>query len=126
MTAGVLWITLSTPYRFPALLKVLLCFNWVSGGIYFFVARSLKNVELRGSSLFISDKSNACEIPISQISDVTGPDWTTLRRTTLHLHETSTFGKQVVFAGRLFSAGKVARNLRQLLYANEDGKRANV
>jgi hypothetical protein len=126
-TIGVVWITWSTPpNKFLNLLQVLLVMNWLGGGMYFFLARSLKEVELRGNSLFISDKSDTCEIPVSQISNVTGPDWTTLRRTTLHLHETSRFGKQIVFAGRLFSAGKVARNLRQLLYANEDRKRVNV
>lgn len=126
-TAGVVWITLSIPQsKFLVLLQVLLVTNWLGGGMYFFLARSLKDVELRGSSLFISDRSDTCEIPVSHISNVTGPDWTTLRRTTLHLHETSRFGKQIVFAGRLFSAGKVARNLRQLLYANENRERANV
>ena len=126
-TAGVVWITFSTPQdRLVTLLKVLLVCNWLFGGLIFFLVRSLKSVELRDNSLFISDRSSECEIPISQISHVTGPDWTTLRRTTIHLHEPCRFGKQIVFAGRLFSAGIVARNLRGLIYASEDRKRANV
>jgi hypothetical protein len=122
-TIWVLWLTLSIPLntfsKRAVLLWSLLLLEAVGCGVYFFMARSLKNVDLRGGSLFVSDKSTECEIPISQISHVTGPDWTSLRRTTIHLHEPSGFGKQIVFAGRLFSAGKLTRNLRQLVLRQE-------
>jgi hypothetical protein len=124
-TMGLVWMTLSLPQSHPYSRYVvplwwLLLFNSVSCVWSFFITRSLKTVDLKGNSLLVSDKSGECEIPISLISEVSGPD--RMQRITIHLHETSRFGKQIVFAGRFFGGGKVVRNLRQLLYTSEARK----
>lgn len=101
----------------------LIACNLVFGPIYFYLARSLKKVYLEGDSLYVSDYSKECEIHISQIRQVTGPDWTTLRRITLHLNEPSVFGKKIVFAGTLLSAGLTARDLQHRLYRQGERER---
>ncbi len=126
-TAFCLWLTLALPQRtlsgFGAstLWSLLVC-NWVGCVTYFHLAHSLKNVYIAGDSLFVSDSSKESEIHLSQIDLVTGPDWTTLRRITLHLHSPSAPGKKIVFAGRFLSAGMTARELRCLIYSHAEGK----
>jgi hypothetical protein len=126
-TVGCLWVMSILPRPVPASFATvvwsLLAFNWAGGLVYFFLARSLKKVSLRGDSLLVSERSREIEIHVSQVSKVTGPDWTTLRRITIHLRAPSAFGKKIVFAGRLFSAGRIARELRRRLYpqAEENG-----
>jgi hypothetical protein len=101
----------------------LIACNLVFGPIYFYLGRSLKKVYLEGDSLYVSDYSKECKIHLSQICRVTGPDWTTLRRITLHLNEPSVFGKKIVFAGTLLSAGLTARDLQHRLYRQGERER---
>lgn len=126
-----LWIMLTLPQlifssRAGIVLASLVICSWASSALYFYLARSLKKVCIAGDSLFVSDSSKECEIYISQISRVSGPDWTTLRRITLHLHQPSAFGQKIVFAGKIFTAGMIARDLRRRLYKQAEGAgRAN-
>jgi len=101
----------------PAALWALLGLNWASSSLYFYLAYSLKKVSLSGDTLFVSNYREEIVIQLSQISRVSGPDWTGLRRITLQLHQSSAFGRKIVFAGRFLSAGKIARELRRRLYA---------
>jgi hypothetical protein len=101
-----------------AALWALLGLNWASSSLYFHLAYSLKKVSISGDTLFVSNYRKEIVIQISQISRVSGPDWTGLRRITLQLHQSSAFGRKIVFAGRFLSAGKIARELRCRLYAN--------
>lgn len=105
-------------------LWALLCVNWVATLLCYYLVRPLKKVSAAGDDLFVSDSRREIKIHVSQISRVTGPDWTTLRRITLHLDRPSAFGTKIIFAGRLFEAGKIARELRSRLYAiaEEDRK----
>lgn len=100
-----------------AILWALLVSNWVGCAAYFYLARSLTEVRIDGETLLVSDRSKQCEIHLSQVSGVDGPDWTTLRRVTIHLKGPSPFGQKIVFAGRLFRAGTDARELRRSLYS---------
>jgi len=123
--ACALWITWALPQLFSTsfarvVLWILLSCNWAACTLYFYLARSLKKVAIRDDSLFVSDYSKECEIHLSQISRVAGPDWTTLRRITIHLHQPSVFGEQIVFAGKFFSAGMIARDLRRRLYSHAE------
>ena len=104
------------------ILWFLIICNAVFGTVYFYLAHSLKTVYLEGDSLYVSDYSKECEIPISRICQVTGPDWTTLRRITLHLDEPSAFGKKIIFAGKLSSAGLTARDLQHRLHQPAEKK----
>ncbi|HYP52338.1 MAG TPA: hypothetical protein VEQ42_02295, partial [Pyrinomonadaceae bacterium] len=95
--------------------------------VYYYLARPLKKVTADGDLLLVSNYSREVPIHLSQVSRVSGPDWTSLRRITLHLHGPSAFGQKIVFAGRLFSAGNVARELRRRLYSlAEEAGRANT
>lgn len=109
--------------RFDAFLPwALLACYWGLYVLFFHLARSLKKVCIEGDSLFVSEGSQECEIHLSQISRVTGPDWTGLRRITIHLHQPSAFGEKIVFAGRFLSAGMIARDLRRRLYLHAEEK----
>jgi hypothetical protein len=112
----------STGFRTFVLWSVLIS-NWVACALYFYLARSLKKVCIAGDSLFVSDHLQECEIHISQISRVSGPDWTALRRITIYLEQPSTVGGKIVFAGKFFSAGMIARELRRRLYSHAEEKR---
>lgn len=123
--ASGLWIVLTSPQ--PASTSpgtsavwLLLMLNSGACALFFYLARFLKKVRIGGDSLFVSDGAKECEIHISQISCVTGPDWTTLRRITIHLHQPSVFGEKIVFAGKVFSAGLIARDLRRRLYSHAE------
>lgn len=98
----------------------LIACNFVTCGIYFYLARSLKKVSLESDTLFVWDHRKEIPIHLSQVSRITGPDWTVLRRIVIHLNKPNSFGDKVIFAGRLFSAGAIARDLRQRLYAQAD------
>jgi hypothetical protein len=121
------WIMLTSPqlistsFAMFVLWSLLACY-WGFCALYFYLARSLKKVWIEGDSLFVAEYSKECEIHISHISHVTGPDWTTLRRITIHLHQPSAFGKKIVFAGKVFSAGMIARDLRRRLYSHAEEK----
>lgn len=111
---------LAWPQLIPSLfvertLWFLIVCNVVGGTVYFYLAHSLKKVYLEGDNLYVSDHSKECRIHISQVCKVTGPDWTTMRRITLHLNEPSAFGKKIIFAGKLASAGLTARDLQHRL-----------
>lgn len=95
----------------------LLGLNWSSSSLYLYLAYSLKKVSISGDTLFVSNYRKEIVIQVSQISRVSGPDWTGLRRITLQLHQSSAFGRKIIFAGRFLSAGKIARELRGRLYA---------
>jgi len=102
--------------------------NCVGCAVYFYLARPLTEVFIYDDTLLISDRVKRGEVHLSQVSSVTGPDWTTLRRVTLQLNTPSPFGQKIVFAGRLFRAGTDARDLRRRLCAyaerqNTDGRR---
>jgi hypothetical protein len=99
-----------------ATLCALLVSNWAGCAVYFYLARSLTEVCIYDDTLLISDRLKQCKIHLSQVSSVTGPDWTTLRRVTIYLNAPSPFGQKIVFAGRLFRAGADVRELRRCLY----------
>lgn len=115
----------STGFKRLVLLVLLSC-NWVGSALYFYLARSLKKVYLYGDNLLVSNYRREHTIHLSQISRVSGPDWTTLRRITLHLHHPSPFGNKIIFAGRLFSAGRIARDLRRWLASHAEEKGGEV
>jgi hypothetical protein len=112
---------ISTRFATFVLWALLVC-HWGLCALYFYLARSLKKVCIGGDSLFVSEHSKECEIHLSQISHVTGPDWTGLRRITIHLHQPSAFGRTIVFAGKFCSAGMIARDLRRRLYSHAEEK----
>ena len=81
------------------------------------LAHSLKEVHLIGDHLLVSEQSKQSKIDLSQISHVTGPDWTTLRRITLHLRQPCVFGRRILFAAGPLKGGRVARELRRRVYS---------
>ncbi len=87
------------------------------GTLFYCLAHPLKEVYLIGEYLLVSDYSKQSKIHLSQISHLAGPDWTTLRRITLHLRQPSVFGKRIVFAAGPFRGGKIARELQRRLYS---------
>ena len=95
----------------------MLACDWVGCAVYFYLARSLAEVSVCDDTLLISDRSERCEIHLSQVGNVTGPDRTTLRRVTLRLNGPSACGQKIVYAGRLFRAGRDVRELRRRLYS---------
>jgi hypothetical protein len=120
-----LWMifTSRVPWGFgPPTVCVLLACNVAGCVTLFHLCRRLKTVCIEGGTLFVSDHTKECEIYVSQISRVSGPDWTTLRRITLHLQGPSVFGPKIIFAGRLFSAGRISRELRQMVYRGAEDK----
>jgi hypothetical protein len=118
---------LHAPFGFNVtVLRTLLVCNWVGCAIYLYLAHSLTEVCICDDTLLISDSSKRSDIHLSQVSSVAGPDWTTLRRITLHLNAPSPFGKRIIFAGRLFTAGTDARELRRRLYLYAEQKGAGL
>ena len=88
-----------------------------SAALFYGLAHSLKEVYLLGDHLLVSDYAKQSRIDLSQVSHVTGPDWTTLRRITLHLRSPCVFGKRIVFAAGPFKGGLIARELRRWVYS---------
>jgi hypothetical protein len=86
--------------------------------LFYYLAHSLKEVHIDGDQLFISEYPRQSEVPLTQISHVAGPDWTTLRRITLHLRQPCEFGKRIVFAAGPLKGGMVARELRRRVYSS--------
>ena len=86
--------------------------------LFCYLAHSLKEVHIVGDQLFISEYPRQSAVSLSQITHVEGPDWTTLRRITLHLRQPCEFGKRIVFAAGPFKGGMVARELRRRVYSS--------
>ncbi|HEY0377990.1 MAG TPA: hypothetical protein VGC87_13810 [Pyrinomonadaceae bacterium] len=127
LVAWGLWIMWTQPQLIPTRFAVFVLWSVLaclcgSCALYFYLARSLKTVCVEGDSLFVSENSKECEIHLSQVSRVTGPDLTGLRRITIHLHRPSACGEKIVFAGKFLSAGTIARDLRRRLYAYAEEK----
>jgi hypothetical protein len=87
------------------------------GALYYHLAHALKDISIVGDQLLVSQPAKQSKIPLSQITHVTGPDWTTMRRITLHLSQPCVFGKRIVFAAGPLKGGMVARDLRRRVYS---------
>jgi hypothetical protein len=57
---------------------------------------------------------------ILTIRTLGGPDWTNLRRITIHLHRPSEFGNKIAFAPSLFKGKEIARDLRRVTYSDQE------
>ena len=86
--------------------------------LFCYLAHSLKEVHIVGDQLFISEYPRQSAVCLTQITHVEGPDWTTLRRITLHLRQPCEFGKRIVFAAGPLKGGMVARELRRRVYSS--------
>jgi hypothetical protein len=109
------WLTVSNGSDAPfsgGKLVGLIIFGLVSSIFVHLMAGSLKRVCIAGDKLLVSNYLKEIEIPLSQVEYVDGPDFSSLRRITLALRESSAFGEEIVFAPGLFEAGRVARELR--------------
>jgi hypothetical protein len=85
--------------------------------LYYYLAHALKDVHIVGDQLLVSQSAKESKVHCSEITHVTGPDWTTLRRITLHLSQPCVFGKRIVFAAGPLKGGMVARDLRRRVYS---------
>src|SRR6185437_8495837 len=76
---------------------VLLSTGLLTSFVGLYVMSSLRNVYLPGDHLLVSDRGKELKIHCFDIARVSGPDWTSLRRITIHLHRPSEFGKKIAF-----------------------------
>jgi len=75
----------------------------VSGIIFSFILLlnlySIKKVSIDDDFLYVSNFKKEIEIPLSQISSVSGNIWGLPRKITIRLNEPSVFGKKITFLG---------------------------
>jgi hypothetical protein len=95
-------------------------FTIMFGIVAIAVCLPLKIVEVdAGDNLAVRNLWSTTNIPFSQIASVQGPDRTTLRRLTIQLKSSSTFGDTVTFSPRWFHARQIAELLSNRIHTNE-------
>jgi hypothetical protein len=95
----------------------LLCGGFLTGVFTMYVIRSLREVHLLDDYILVSDRGKEIKIHPFDIAHVSGPDWTSLRKITIHLHRPSAFGKKISFVPRLFEGSLIATMVNSLAHS---------
>lgn len=99
---------------------VILSVSFLTAFSSLYMIGQLRYVYLQGDYLLVADRGRAIKIRIFDIAHVSDPDWTGLRRITIHLHRPSGFGNKITFAPSLFYGKSIARYLRDVSQAYQE------
>ena len=92
-----------------------LVFGLLSSAFMFIMLGSIKSVYIDGGGLFVSNYLKEIYIPFTDVRYVNDPDFTSHRRITIELKQTSLFGERITFVPPFFAAKSTTRELRELL-----------
>jgi hypothetical protein len=116
LVVGIYWIwqiLTSTEKIDTGEIFIFLIFGFLSSIFVQWLSGSLKNVYLEGNTLLVSNFLKQIRIPLSAVSHVDNPDWSSLRRIRILFDEPTEFGREIVFAPCIFEAKSIAAELKK-------------
>jgi hypothetical protein len=72
----------------------------------------LRSVRLQNNCLVVRHFLSSINVPVAEITQVNGPDATSLRRITVEFNSTFAFGRSITFSPAMFKANSIAESLR--------------
>jgi hypothetical protein len=117
-----LWITgfgigtIAIPSKTPE--KTILLIVWISGTLYLWTCFTLKQIQIDGTDLVISNFFKIIRIPLNQICDVTENIFINIHPVWIHFRNTTKFGSKIKFMPKvtfkIFCSHPIVSELKEL------------